>query len=255
MTRSLPQPRVLIFATTYVETANRLRLTHQWLDLHRHLNPHCDILIVDSNSPVAGLVTDRHADVTLFSFPDNIGHLLRNGPDGPSSKGRDGWGRAFCHGLNHAIAHGYDYVVHIEGDSLFRLPVLPIVHDMRSRDIKVASVPVVGTRINADGWVETGLMFFDVGYLKAIDFAARYDWPNRTQRPTPEAVVFEMLGQALVMMPWRAERGNRRQITLANVTELDWVTHCDGQPEIYDRFVSAALEASPPAVQPLSPQV
>jgi hypothetical protein len=111
----------------------------------------------------------------------------------------------------------------------------------------------VGTRINADGWVETGLMFFDVGHLKAIDFATRYDWPKRTERPTPEAVIFTMLGSDLVMMPWKAERGNRGQITLANVTELDWVTHCHSRPEIYDRFVGAVM-GEPSAVQCVSPQ-
>jgi hypothetical protein len=236
------KPRVLIFATTYVDTPERLRLTHQWCDLHRHLNPDCDFLLVDSQSPLGPLTAGHHKDeVEVFSFPDNIGHLSRNGPDGPSSKGRDGWGRAFCEGLNRACWRGYDYVVHIEGDSLFRLPVMDIVRGMKRDGIKVLSVPVEGTKRKEVGWVETGLMFFNVAYLRDIQFTDRYDWPNRTERPTPEKVIFKMLGKDLVMMPWKAERGDKRQITIENVDRLDWVTHCHGQPEIYDRYIESLM--------------
>jgi hypothetical protein len=58
----------------------------------------------------------------VYRFPDNIGHLARGG--------KDGWGRAFCKGLEMAIDGQYDYVVHIEGDSLFKRPVLPIIRQM-----------------------------------------------------------------------------------------------------------------------------
>lgn len=241
-----PDPRVLIFATTYVDTAQRLRLTYQWAALHKHLNPECDLLMVDSKSP---LLWDEDGgpapgltkvDCPVYSFPENIGHLSRNGPGGPASKGRDGWGRAFCEGLNRAVLDGYDYAVHIEGDSLFRLPVMPIVRQMRSDGAKVASVPVEGTRRKEVGWVETGLMFFDCAYVRDTRFTDRYDWANRKQSPTPEKVIFNILGKDLKMMPWRAERGDKSQITVENVTNLDWVTHCHDRPAVYDRFVAAA---------------
>lgn len=234
-------PRVLIFATTYIDTPERLRLTRQWVELHKRLNPGCDFLIVDSKSPV----DLSSLDCEVWSFPDNIGHLSRNGPGGPNSKGRDGWGRAFCEGLNRALAGGYDYAVHIEGDSLFRLPVMPIVKQMRRDGIKVASVPVEGTKRKEVGWVETGLMFFDCGYVASSGFIQRYDWPNRKEIPTPEKVIFSMLGSDLKMMPWRAERGDKSQITVENVTRLDWVTHCHDRPEIYDRFIAAAIGDDP----------
>jgi SAM-dependent methyltransferase len=235
------EPRVLIFATTYIDTLERLALTKQWVDLHKRLNPGCDFLIVDSRSPV----DLSSLDCEVWSFPDNIGHLSRNGPNGPNSKGRDGWGRAFCEGLNRALAGGYDYAVHIEGDSLFRLKVMDIVREMKRDGVKVASVPVEGTKRKEVGWVETGLMFFDCGYLGETDFTVRYDWPNRTERPTPEKVIFSMLGRDLKMMSWRAERGDKSQITLGNITNLDWVTHCHDRPEIYDRFVEVALGEEP----------
>ena len=226
--------KMLIFATTYVDTPERLKLTRQWVDLHTALNPDCDFLIVDSASPMFPAI-----GIEVFSFPDNIGHLSRNGPDGPNSKGRDGWGRAFCHGLQAAIDGDYDYVVHIEGDSLFRLKVAPIVERMHREKIKIASVPIGYGHAQRSSWVETGLMFFQVAYLKKSDFIAGYDWPNRSERPTPEVVIRKMLGDDLTMMPWTAERSDKGEITVDNVDQFDWITHC--KPEVYDRFVESAL--------------
>lgn len=232
-------PRTLIFGTVYADTKERARLTRQWAEQHRKLNPDCDFLLVDSKSPEfwgddgSPAVGVEWPNVLVDSFPDNIGHLSRGG--------RDGWGRAFCKGLETAIERGYDYAVHIEGDSLFKLPVLPVVRQMQRDGIKVASVPVEGTKRKEIGWVETGLMFFDVNYVRESGFIAKYDWPNRTVRPTPERVIFDILKPDLKMMPWRAERGDKSQITVENVGDLDWVTHCHGQPEIYDRFVALSL--------------
>jgi hypothetical protein len=172
----------------------------------------------------------HHQARRLVSFLENIGHL--------SHSGRDGWGRAFCHGLMAAIEDRYDYVVHIEGDSLFRLPVMPIVEQMALGEIDVTSVPIGYGEAQRSTWVETGLMFFSVDYLRESNFIAGYDWPNRTARPQPEIVIRKMLGNDLVMLPIKAERSDKGEITVDNVTEYDWITHC--KPEVYDRF--AALE-------------
>lgn len=234
---SEPAPRVLVFGTTYADTPERTALTNHWIRLHKALNPECDFLLVDSCSPLA-----LPQGVEVWSFPDNIGHLSRNGPDGPSSKGQDGWGRAFCKGLQTAIDKGHDYVAHIEGDSLFGLPLAPVIDEMRARGLDAVSVPVKGTKRDEVGWVETGLMIFRTAFLVETDFIAKYDWPSRKAYPkTPEKVIFEMLGDRLTMMPWQALRGDKNQITVETVGELDWVTHCHGQPQIYDRFVAEVL--------------
>lgn len=230
------RPKVLIFGTTYVDSEDRALLTRQWAELHRHLNADCDFLLVDSASPDMPAIEG----LEIFDFGDNIGHLSR--------RGRDGWGRAFCRGLQVAIERGYDYAVHIEGDSLFRLPVMPIVEDMRRSGTKVATVPVEGTRRKEVGWVETGLMFFEVGWLKEKDFVRLYDWPNRQERPTPEKVIFGVVGDDLRMMPWKAERGDKSHLTVENVTGLDWVTHCHGAPEVTTRFVEHVLGKPKPLV-------
>jgi hypothetical protein len=237
--------RVLIFGTNYVATSERVWLIEQWMRLHVALNAGCNILIVDSASPkIWGNVIRWDGRGKTFvdgcevsAFPDNIGHLARGG--------RDGWGRAFCYGLQAAIDGGYDYVVHIEGDSLFRLPVMPIIEQMRTGGIRCASVPVRGTKRLETDWVETGLMFFEVAYLAEQSIVQRYNWeecePKRRYPHCPEWHMHGIVAPELRLMPWRAERGDKNQITVDNVAEFDWITHC--APEVYDRFVGGTLNA------------
>lgn len=237
--------KTLIFGTMYSDTDERKRLTELWETFHDHVNPGCTLTLIDSNSPKPPMM-QRNAQ--YVSFPENIGHLSRNGSGGPQTRGQDGWGRAFCRGLQMAIDSGYDYVAHIEGDSLLRIPVADIVKEMRRDNIDVVSVPVNGTRRNEIDWVETGLMVFRVGYLVESDFIKRYDWPGAQRRPTPEAVIFKLLGPHLKLMPWRALRGDKNQITDQNIMDLDWVTHCR-LPErpgiddlsLYERYAQAVF--------------
>jgi SAM-dependent methyltransferase len=226
--------RILIFATTYIDSEPRALLMRQWTDLHTRLNPDCDFLIVDSASPMASALP---AQCRVVSFSDNIGHLSRGG--------RDGWGRAFCRGLQEAIDGGYDYVVHVEGDSLFRLPIRTIIENMVRDKTDVASTPVVGTARVMAGWVETGLMFFRVGYLRDSKFIENYNWPARRVTPTPEIVIGRLLGDRCKMMPWKALRGDKNQITHQNIVSLnlDWVTHCHNDVWAYDKFFEANLPA------------
>lgn len=222
----IPRARTLIFGTVFVDTIDKLNLAKRWIDFHTSINPDCDFLLVDSKSPLGPLVREHmKGKGEYYSFPDNIGHLARGG--------RDGWGRAFCHGLNTGIVGGYSYVVHVEGDSLFRLPI----KGMEWTGIKAASIPVFGTIRPEREWVETGLMIFSTAYLRDSNFIARYDWETPKHYPrTPEAVVRELLGDDLCMMTWAGERGDRGQITAANVKALDWVTHVP--PAVFDVFVS-----------------
>jgi len=263
-----PEPRehrdakkILVFATVYVDSEARRKLTDHWLTLHQHLNGDaCDFLIVDSQSPVKPFIHDakhgifevyksgKPAHRMLHEFPDNIGHLSR--------RGRDGWGRAFCFGLQAAIDCAYDYVVHIEGDSLFRRKVRPIVEHMEARHIRVASTPVEGMHRAMQGWVETGLIFFEVRHLKDSNFIGKYNWPARREYPTPEVVVRSLIGTYLHLMPWRAMRGDKAQITHDNVLawNLDWITHCHRDIWCYDKFIEAAMgkEPQPTASAPVA---
>ena len=232
----------LIFATCYVDSDHRQRLFEHWMTLTTRLNPDADILVVDSHSPRLELGPEfvpysrgLRSRRMLHSFSDNIGHLSRGG--------RDGWGRAFCFGLDAAVASGYRHVVHIEGDSLFRLPVQPIVEFMDRERINVLSTPVEGTTVSMPGWVETGLMFFRVAYLITSQLTQRYDWRSQRGFPTPEIVIRNMLDKDLHFAPWKATRGDKSQIDRENILslDLDWVTHCWSEIEVYDQFLEAAL--------------
>jgi SAM-dependent methyltransferase len=61
-------------------------------------------------------------------------------------------------------------------------------------------------------------------------------------------------------MPWRAERGDKSQITVENVTRLHWVTHCHGRPAVTDRFFDVVMlesggvfSVSPAEARPVEP--
>lgn len=219
--------RVLIFGTSYVETFAQVAQVINWRTLHVNLNRKCDLLLVDSASP---MIHCFESDGNVLQLGDNIGHLGRGG--------QDGWGRAFCWGIEYAIDKGYDYVAHIESDSLFRLSVMPICEQMQRDSIRAASVEVNGTKHVESGWVETGLMIFDVGYLRKKCVTDQYDWRDGSTKSyphTPEWHLAKILGDALQIMPWRAVRDDKRELTIANVVEYDWITHTS--PEIFDAFV------------------
>lgn len=238
------QASTLIFATTYVDGPERQELTAQWLEMADVLNPDCDILIVDSKSPLSpltGVWVERFANdlrFRMFAFGNNIGHLSR--------KGRDGWGRAFCKGLESAIAGGYQYVVHIEGDSLLRVPVREMIDPMREARKFAATTRVSGMTRDFPNWVETGLMAFDTDWLIRANFISRYDWVNRGQTPTPEVVVARLISGSELILPLKAWRGDKQQITHENIVSLglDWVTHCHTSANgvwAYREFMKAAM--------------
>lgn len=231
--------RSLIFGTTYCADEAAFVQVQRWSLLHRALNPNCDLLLVDSASPVFP-TTRLDPSIIVTRLSDNIGHLAR--------RGQDGWGRAFCEGLQFAQDGVYDYVAHVEGDSLCRLHLEPIFEEMSSTGKSALSPPVRGTRLEGKGqevhWVETGLMLFSVDWLHAADVVRRYDWrdaePKRRYPLTPEWWLRRIIGSDLTS--WdivRAARGDCGQITEANVDQYDWITHVE--PTVADAFVESAL--------------
>ena len=260
-TSGLDKERTLIFGTFYVDSPDRDKLTDLWIELHTKLNPDCDFLAVDSQSPVRKFESwhrwdgKRHQRM-YYDFPDNIGHLSRKNV----TQGRDGWGRAFCKGLKIAVELGYSHVAHIEGDSLLRLKVSEITDWMRREKVDVASTSVRGMR-HAElerQWVETGLMFMSTDYVKRSKFIERYDWKNRRVAPTPErwirmSILEKDLNQdQFRVMDWKALRADKNQITVDNIEtlDLDWITHQhnSSQQGVYSKFVEMALGRAHPAM-------
>lgn len=175
-------------------------------------NGRCDALIVDSCSTMLPHVP---SSVWYYGYGENVGHLSRGG--------RDGWGRAFCHGLNYAVEHGYDYVAHVECDSLCRLDLASEAEELELGSDVVATIPLSSW----PGHIETGLMFFSVDWLRSSYFVERYDWAHRTKYPEPEKVVKDICGSDLTMMECRGMRDDFHELTVDNLGErhLDWLTH------------------------------
>jgi SAM-dependent methyltransferase len=231
--------RTLIFGTSYIDSEERLRLLKWWLDTITCLNPDCDVMLVDSASPMLKDLEwykfEGKNKLIMTSFPDNIGHLSRR-----NTLRKDGWGRAFSEGLRYAIEEGYEWVVHVESDSLFRRAVTPIIGELGQDGTKAASIPLLGALSIGRGCVETGLMFLNVAYLRESRLIERYCWQKRTT--TPEAAVFQILGRDLRMMPWKGMRNDRDQVNHGNLLEYDWITHCNKDKSLYDKFAGEILK-------------
>jgi len=153
-----------------------------------------------------------HADIV--SFADNIGHLAKNG--------RDGWGRAFCQGLKIALDNYFDYVVHIESDLLARIDILNIIRLMQSKNIKVF------TAVNHYNMIETGLMFFDVNYVRKTRLIEKYNYKEMGQSifDLPENHLQKILGDDLyIARQIKGMRDDQNQLTTDNISEMHFITH------------------------------
>lgn len=186
-------------------------------------NPSCDSLIVDSCSQMLPHVPPS---VWYYGFEDNVGHLSRGGGDG--------WGRAFCYGLNYAVEHGYDWAVHVECDSFFKLDIANEVERLNTLGQKIATIPLSSW----PGHIETGLMFFSVEWLRYSSFVERYDWAQRRKYPEPEKVVKRLCGDDLMLQTWRGMRDDFHELTedSARVRQLEWLTHAPLR--VMEKFVA-----------------
>src|SRR5947209_2452211 len=102
-----------------------------WAKVTTHLNPGVDIILIDSNSPF---------DPESFLRPfENIAvHRLDGNPGHPYRGGGDGWGAAFCEGIETGHRLRYDYAACIEADLLFVRPVTPVIARMVDGGVRVA---------------------------------------------------------------------------------------------------------------------
>ncbi len=209
-----------------------------WLRLIRHFNPDCDVLLADTpaDPSFANLVPSLRGvqnhivaedaplprlqpGINWISFADNIGHL--------SMSGRDGWGRAFCRGIEVALAENYDYVAHIEGDILCRLNFDEVIAKMKRHDIGALST--ITTKWNL---LETGLMFMDCNYLREIDFLKKYDWrtiAKDKKGERPENKIAETMQGRLLYDLWyggRDEHDDDHGLFISSdIPNLQFITH------------------------------
>jgi hypothetical protein len=209
----------LIFGTSYVGDQHSRYVFGLWRELVLRLNPGTDVLVVDSASPY--LPSTEGCE--LIQLGNNIGHLSRGG--------RDGWGRAFCAGIQYALDRDYEWVVHVETDLLFARPVADTLRKMTDSSVD-AACPMAYPH----PFAETALMFLRVPMLAYDRFVQRYDWENSPVTPLPEARCEEILGDALFYLPLKGHRNDLNQVTAKNMPRLDWLTHCT-DPALYREFL------------------
>lgn len=211
--------KTLIVGTSYVQGAAASELFRMWADLTTRLNPGVDVLVIDSASPQILPVTRWSQSFDLTSFNTNIGHL--------SAGGRDGWGRAFSAGVRNAIDFGYTWLANIECDLLFARPVAEVIAKMVRNGVKAAAPMAIPYQ-----FIETGLSFWNVDYLREIDLIGRYDWEHPpTNGLLPEQRIGEICAGEMFALPLRGFRNDTRmsaeQLPRLFPTGIDWITHVE----------------------------
>lgn len=238
--------RTLILSTCYVSSPSMRDLVVLWSKLMANLNPSTDILLVDSASPINPAKflyaqgfrndADYYVQRRIWSFDDNLGHLSRGG--------KDGWGRAFCRGIeiaadaaksfNYAAAgvESYDYVAYMDADILCRRPVAPVIERMAAKNIKICCPMDFSYQ-----FVENGICFMNLEWLIETKFCERYDWQNPVPTTLPEYRFEALAGDELWLLSWRGMRNDRSRLTPQNLnTAYDYVTHCQDM-KVYTRFL------------------
>jgi len=209
------EPKILITSSSYIPNPDRMKEVLLWSRVTRRLNPNIDILLVDSASPFNPQLFAR--DVTIhLRQPDNIGHPTLGG---------DGWGRDFCEGISYAIDHDYDWIAFIESDCIFTQPVRPII-DKLCRIGCLAASPFDSRY----GWIETNIMFLSVGYLRATNFPARYDWQSHAAPYYAELELEKFFSEELLNLPLAGMRNDDNLLNRNNYKKFfpqrwDYLTH------------------------------
>lgn len=225
--------RTLIVGTTYCDSDFKRALLQIWASLADKFSPDCDVLIVDSASPIKPIehlpgytqkiikdedwVPKLTVRRNILSFQTDVGRLDKGGKDGP--------GQALCKAINTAIYNEYDYVAHIETDLLFPRPVKPITDKLRKHGIKCAAPfdPMFS-------FMETQLMFLDVKWLRDKNYVSEYDWTKMQRTEYHEIWMERFAGGDLFALPLRGCRNDMDKITVNNFSlaypfGCDYMTH------------------------------
>ena len=225
----------LILGSCYVADFAMRDLCQTWIRLAQHLHPGVDVLVVDSASPIAAFDGWIGNDCFLFHrFDDNVGHLSRGGGDG--------WGRAFCFGIEYAVEHNYTHIAYMDCDIMSRHPVTPILKKMAHRGVTVACPLDFHYQ-----FVENGIAFMETHYLQESGFIERYDWAHPPAAgamaitETPEARFEQIVADDLFILPFRGCRNDFGQVTRSNIRDkfpfgCDYLTHCR-DAGLYERFL------------------
>ena len=223
---TLPCKHTLIFGTCYIGTVIMKCHVELWCKLMRKLNPETDILLIDSCSIYSPQEFAASNGINFIDFGNNVGHL--------SLQGRDGWGRAFCKGIQYAIDNNYKYVVYTDADIFLSFPVKSVIDKMERTNVKICT-PFDITYL----FIENGVVFADVNYMNESRFISKYDWENANQ-PIPEHRCASLWQDELFILPILGFRNDSSHITHQNVEnpQIQYLTHCKDF-SLYQHFLES----------------
>jgi hypothetical protein len=246
--------KILIAGSTHVNNFWKRDLLSMWAACLEQKNPDCDLLCVDSCSPITPesflqwgvkshfcddpLEFERLSKAekkTIIRFVDDIKHPFYGGGT------LDAGSQALALMASYAITHGYDYWAYIEGDVLFAEPIRAICEKMEKHKIGWATMldPVYR-------WIQSETMFFSVEWLKSANFIERFAWKTPVQAMDRMSYVEVRLERTfkddLWVLPLRGFKNESNQVKWDNVSKmageqgLSYLTHC---PDfgLYEKFL------------------
>ncbi len=212
-------------------------MLQSWLRVARQQN--ADIRLIDTTSrfnPVLSGIDVKYEEV--IGVGGNVGHGSRIGD-------QDGWGRAFCKGVELAITGGYDYAVHVESDMACRVDCRDVIALMEKGENPFAA-PYCSQVQN----IETGLLYMSVKRLKELDFVNRYNWPKIRPEMSiaerialqPEKVIGGIFGEEWLKLHWDTRNGRMewhpdlesQLMMLIHMGQAKYFTHV--RPAMYDFY-------------------
>lgn len=240
--------KTLIAGSAYIDTEPLRELCKLWSRVVTHLDPNCDVVIIDSASPfepsafldwpvvnedaITSAANDAAQDRprrVVYRFADNIGHLSRGG--------EDGGGRTYCKAVELAINGGYDWLVFIETDLLFYRSVSQIVQSLAQNGTKIAALPNQQYQ-----FPEFGVSFINVAWAKEFNFIKKYNWKGSQPWPIPEVRLMNLLKDYLVLLPLYGMRIDQTGVTAETLPNYfpyfspSWLTHAPNL-DIYMRGI------------------
>lgn len=236
---------MFIFGTIYVDSPMKAEFMQMWIELNQKLNPEFDLLVIDSKSdrvwfnlipgikdipihvvPDGDPMPPLERGLNWIDFPDNMGHHNQNGVDG--------WGRAFCRGIEYAIQHDYEYVINIECDMFFGKPAMPVLNQMDKHQLNFVSTGLKYSPF-PDYFMENTIMFMRTSFMRDVDFIKKYDWRKDWTKAgrawdIPERRMETILGEEIFYKPWDGVRGHGGHAALKNTSDvqyLDYIMHAE----------------------------
>ncbi len=199
----MPEPqRALVIVPTYNEIGSLESIVHRI----RAAVPTADVLVVDDASPDGtGALADR-----LASLDPAIAVLHRSA--------KDGLGRAYLAGFNHALTNGYTHIVEIDADGSHDPAELPRMLDLaRTADLVIGSRWIPGGAVRNWPWLRRAISRTANAYSRVMlrsrihDITAGYRVFGADALRSLELGSVSSQGYCFqIELAWRLERAGKR---------------------------------------------